>query len=161
MIHYQLRCALDHEFDGWFASSDAFETQAAQHLIACPECASTAVSRALMAPRLARKSRITDNDPSPPQTNHPKPPASPAPTHPAAAGTIPDALRAALIKMRAEVEKHCDYVGPNFAAEARKIHNGETPPRAIYGESTDAQAEALADDGIPIARIPWLPRADS
>ncbi len=74
---------------------------------------------------------------------------------------MPDQVRAALLKLRAEVEKNCDYVGPNFATEARKIHNGEAQPRGIYGESTEAEAEALADDGIGVAQIPWLPRADS
>jgi hypothetical protein len=74
---------------------------------------------------------------------------------------MPDGVRAALQQLRREVEKNCDYVGPDFAQEARRIHNGEAPPRGIYGESTDADSEALADDGINIARIPWVPRTDS
>jgi hypothetical protein len=52
-------------------------------------------------------------------------------------------------------------VGADFAEEARRIHEGKAPLRGIYGESTDEQAEELAEDGINIARIPWLPRADS
>jgi hypothetical protein len=93
----------------------------------------------------------------------PEPPAAaPAPAPAAAAGgVIPDAVRGMLTKLRTEIEKNCDYVGPNFAAEARKIHNGEAEPRGIYGETSPAEAEALADDGIEIASIPWLPRADS
>jgi hypothetical protein len=74
---------------------------------------------------------------------------------------MPDQVRAALLKLRAEVEKNCDYVGPEFANEARRIHNGEAPARGIYGESTEAEVEALEDDGIGVAQIPWLPRADS
>jgi hypothetical protein len=74
---------------------------------------------------------------------------------------IPDSVRAALQKLREEVEKNCDYVGQDFAAEARRIHNGETEARGIYGESTDDEAEALEEDGIAFARIPWAPRNDS
>ncbi len=65
-----------------------------------------------------------------------------------------------LQRMRAEVEKRCDYVGPGFAEEARRIHNGESEARGIYGEATPEEAERLADDGIEVASIPWVPRAD-
>jgi hypothetical protein len=171
MIHYQLRCETGHEFDGWFAGSAAFERQAEQRLIACPVCAGTSVTRALMAPNLARRGRVIEHDPNPAPTAEARPGEAPSSeTLPlpamaravtAASGAMPDAVRAVLTKLRAEVEKHCDYVGADFAAEARKIHNGEAPPRGIYGESTEAQAEALADEGIEVARIPWIPRADS
>jgi hypothetical protein len=157
VIHYQLRCADDHEFDGWFKDSGNFEKQAKRGLIACPICASTKVDRALMAPRLAAKGRIIEHEPQPVVNPVSAPPA---PVQ-AAGGVIPDQMRALLHKLRSEVEKNCDYVGPDFAKEARKIHNGEAEPRGIYGESTEAEAEALADDGIGVARIPWLPRADS
>ena len=86
------------------------------------------------------------------------------PTRPGAAcggGVIPDAVRAALQKLRAEVETNCDYVGTDFAEEARRIHHGEAKARGIYGESTQEEAEALADEGINIAQIPWVPRTDS
>jgi hypothetical protein len=164
MIHYQLRCQRDHEFDGWFKDSAAFERQAARALIQCPECADTKVSRALMAPALPRGAK------APPEPAAARPDTSPAPASPPApspapppaevAARMPDRLRAALQRMRAEVERHCDYVGPAFAEEARRIHNGDAPPRGIYGETTPEQAEALEADGIGFARIPWVPRAD-
>jgi hypothetical protein len=158
MIHYQLRCGSEHEFDGWFAGSAAFERQADAGLIACPVCAGTDVTRALMAPNLTRKGGAI----APPEDAPAPAPAVPAPMPPqAAAGRLPDGVRAALTRLRAEVEKHCDYVGADFAEEARRIHEGKAPLRGIYGESTDEQAEELAEDGINIARIPWLPRADS
>ena len=59
-----------------------------------------------------------------------------------------------LQRMRAEVEKHCDYVGPQFAEEARKIHRGESDKRGIFGETSPEQAEALAEEGIEVSRIP-------
>jgi hypothetical protein len=162
VIHYQLRCAASHEFDGWFKDSGNFERQAKRGLVACPVCASTKVDRALMAPRLAGKGRgrVIEHEPeAAPARNVAVPAAAPA-TLQAAGGVMPDQMRALLHKLRSEVEKNCDYVGPDFAKEARKIHEGDAKPRGIYGESTEAEAEALADDGIGVARIPWLPRAD-
>lgn len=153
MIHYNLRCEAAHEFDGWFKDSANFERQAERGLIACPICASVNIERGLMAPSIPRKNR---------QEIVPLPPASPpVPAMPAAGGVMPDSVRTVLRQLRTEVEKNCDYVGSDFAEEARRIHHGEALPRGIYGESTDAEAEALADEGIEFARIPWLPRTDS
>ncbi len=158
MIHYQLCCQADHEFDGWFKDSGNFERQAERGLISCPVCASTKVRRALMAPGIRKKGRAPVIEA---ETSLPVAPPAPPPVAQHAGGIMPDQVRAALLKLRAEVEKNCDYVGPNFAEEARRIHKGESKPRGIYGESTEAEAEALADDGIGVAQIPWLPRADS
>jgi hypothetical protein len=74
---------------------------------------------------------------------------------------IPAEMLAKLQRMRAEVEARCDYVGRDFAAEARRIAAGESERQAgIYGEATREEAEALRDDGIEVAAIPWVPRAD-
>lgn len=155
MIHYQLRCEAGHEFDGWFRDSAGFEAQAASALVACPSCGSVEVARALMAPAIPRKGRelIIAADPPPP-------PAEPGMPQ-SAGGALPDAVRAALQNLREEVEKNCDYVGADFAEEARRIHYGEATPRGIYGESSDEDVEALEEDGIAFARIPWVPRNDS
>ena len=69
-------------------------------------------------------------------------------------------MMAVLQRIRAEVEKNCDYVGPDFADQARAMHRGEVEPKAIYGETTDDQAESLAEEGIGVTKIPWVPRAD-
>jgi len=63
--------------------------------------------------------------------------------------------------MRKQVESNCDYVGPKFAEEARRIHRGEGRARGIYGEATPAESEKLADEGIEIASIPWVPLSDA
>lgn len=118
--------------------------------MACPECGDTAVSRALMAPAIPRKGRVT----AVAEIESPKPPVEKT------AVGVPDQMRAALQRVRAEIERTSDYVGPDFADEARRIHRGESDKRNIYGESTAEQAEALADEGIDVARIPWVPRAD-
>ena len=73
---------------------------------------------------------------------------------------LPAQMLAVLQRMRAEVEKNCDYVGPDFAEKARAMHRGEVEPKGIYGETTEEQAESLAEEGIAVAKIPWVPRAD-
>ena len=99
-----------------------------------------------------------------------RPPAAPAPTAEATpqaqqqmaalARHMPKELREALLKVRAEVEKNCEHVGDKFAEEARKIHYGESDKRGIYGETSDEEAEALADEGIEFGRLPWIPRGN-
>jgi hypothetical protein len=151
MIHYQLRCSAEHAFDGWFKDSTSFERQAKRGLLECPFCGVTDVERALMTPALAKRGG-SSRMPVPTETVE-APPISdstavattkPAPAAMAVDGLkIPDQVRAALQKLRAEVEKNCDYVGADFA-----------------DETTPEQAETLAEEGIHVARVPWIPRAD-
>jgi hypothetical protein len=164
MIHYALRCGDGHDFDGWFRSSASFDAQAAQGLLDCPICANTVIERAIMAPRLNRGGH---RRPAVEAPSTPKAPKSnltdslPAPQAPASAPPLPDQVRAVLQRIRTEVEKRCDYVGPRFAETARRIHVGDEPHRPIYGEATPDEADSLAEDGIDVSRIPWVPRADS
>jgi hypothetical protein len=161
MIHYALQCSQAHEFDGWFASSAAFDAQCARGLVECPACGDVEVTRALMTPSVPRKGSAVVPASSSEQVQSNAPEHIPSQGAMAVTGEkLPDHLRAALQRLRAEVERNCDYVGPEFAEEARRIHTGEATPRGIYGETTPEQAEALAEDGIAIARIPWVPRAD-
>jgi hypothetical protein len=155
MIHYQLRCGAGHAFDGWFRDSAAFEQQTEAGYTTCPVCGAADVKRALMAPALGKKGR------KPPAQIEASAVAAPErPPTPIAGGELPDGMRAMLQKLRAEVEKKCDYVGSEFAAEARRIHSGASEKRGIYGEASPEDAERLADDGIDVAQIPWVPRAD-
>ena len=89
----------------------------------------------------------------------PEPPSDPAPMA-VQTPAVPAHIRAVLQKMRAEIEEKCDYVGDDFADEARRIHHGESDARGIYGETTAEDAESLAEEGIEVTRIPWVPRAD-
>jgi hypothetical protein len=99
--------------------------------------------------------------PPTPVAEAPAPPPSPPALPAAALAAMPAELRAMLRHMRTEVEKNCDYVGADFAEEARKIHHGETEARGIFGEATEDEAEALREEGIDIARIPWVPPSDA
>jgi hypothetical protein len=74
---------------------------------------------------------------------------------------MPAELRAMLRHLRTEIEKNCDYVGADFAEEARKIHHGEAEARGIFGEASEDEAEALREEGIEIGHIPWVPPTDA
>lgn len=153
MIHYALRCQDDHSFDGWFKDSTTFEKMARRGLVECPVCGSTRVERALMAPAIGRAAKAKGRPDA-------KPEAKASPPAKAAGGTIPAEMLAMLQRLRAEIEKTCDYVGPRFAEEARRIHEGEAEPRGIYGEATPEEAEALREDGIGFETIPWVRPAE-
>ncbi len=144
MIHYQLRCVDGHEFEGWFKSSASFEAQAERGLLCCPRCGKTEVGRGLMAPAVRTR---------------PVGKATTAPEAPVVA--LPDEMRAMLQRIRAEVERNCEDMGDRFADEAIRMSRGEADERAIYGNASDEDREALADEGIAVVQIPWLKPAES
>lgn len=143
MIQYALKCADGHSFDSWFQSSEAYEKLVASGMIACAVCGISKVEKAVMAPRV-RAGSETAIDATPPA------PVTPL-TQPA------DAKQQALAELRRRVEDNSDYVGVNFADEARAMHEGKVPERAIYGEAKVDEARKLLDDGISVAPLPFLP----
>jgi len=164
MILYRLRCSKGHEFESWFKDSKTYERQEKKSLVGCAVCGDAKVVRAPMAPRLGKGSKKGEVEaPAAPQSAAPAAPALPTPEQQqmaALARHMPKELREALSKVRAEVEKNCEHVGDKFAEEARKIHYGESDKRGIYGETSDEEAEALADEGIEFGRLPWIPRGN-
>ncbi len=140
MIRYALRCSRGHAFDGWFRSGQEFETLRGAGHVGCPDCGATDVEKALMTPQV-RPARIAP-------TADPAPAPQPDPAQ---------ARRAALAELRRRVEANSDYVGPRFATEARAMHAGEAPERAIHGEARLDEARALLEDGVPVLPLPFLP----
>ncbi|HYB57120.1 MAG TPA: DUF1178 family protein [Alphaproteobacteria bacterium] len=156
MIVYSLNCAKHHTFEAWFRDSASYEAQASRRAVLCPECGSTKVSKAPMAPRLARGPRAEGEPaerPAEAQTT-PAPAAKESPGGPALMA------QKALKALMRQIEANCEYVGERFAEEARKIHYGEVKRRDIYGEAKDEEAEALTEEGVEFHRIPWLRRSD-
>ena len=99
-----------------------------------------------MAPRIGKKGKDEAAEIVEAPATAPTPAPSPEQQQMSAlAKQMPKELREALLKVRAEVEKNCEHVGDKFAEEARKIHYGESDKRGIYGETSDEEAEALAE----------------
>ncbi|MGB0411118.1 MAG: DUF1178 family protein [Pikeienuella sp.] len=152
MIRYDLKCADGHDFEAWFASSSAYDKLAAAGMVTCSLCGSDKVEKALMAPRVPKKGNSKTEQPAP----APQPEPEPVLTAPVGAE-----VEKRLAALRAEVEKNSDYVGDKFAAEARKMHVGDSEARAIHGEATLADAKSLIEDGVPVAPLPFAPKRNS
>jgi hypothetical protein len=158
MILYRLRCSKGHEFDSWFKDSKTYERQEKKSLIGCAVCGDAKVTRALMSPRLGTKGNKKKTEVAVQAPAQAQPQADPRMA--ALAQHMPKEVREALLKVRAEIEKNCEHVGDRFAEEARKIHYGESEKRGIYGETSDEEAQALAEEGIEVGRLPWIPRGN-
>src|SRR5579862_3655168 len=106
MILFTLKCDADHEFEGWFRDNAAYDRQQRRGLIACPECGSKKVEKALMAPRLGRSDKSA---PEPAAEARSESPAQ-TPTAPATdeAPPTPAQVRRALQILRRHIELHCD-----------------------------------------------------
>jgi hypothetical protein len=146
MIRYTLRCAEGHGFDSWFQSADSFESLSRSGLLACPECGATRIEKSLMAPQVRpARTRAAPREDEAPAAG------------PLAAPT--DERERTLAALRAHVEANSDYVGLNFVAEARAMHEGSAPARSIHGEARLDEAKKLIEDGVPVAPLPFLPRS--
>jgi hypothetical protein len=64
---------------------------------------------------------------------------------------------AQLRQLQRKVKSECRDVGTEFATEVRKMHYGDSEPENIYGHSSAEERESLADEGIDIVTLPWLP----
>lgn len=153
MIKYALTCKDGHAFEAWFANSATYDKQARRGLVSCPDCGSTKVEKAMMAPSVATRGRgrgereiVPDAPPSPEQMRRM-----------AAQKEMLEVMR----KVRRHVEANAEYVGPKFAEEARKIHHEETEARGIYGEASLAEAKELVEEGIGVLPLPRLPEDGS
>jgi hypothetical protein len=139
MIKYALSCADGHVFDSWFPDSAAYDKQRKRGFIACPECGSTRVEKAIMAPAVVGGERpALDEGP---------------------AIVVDDRRRLArefLVRMRREIEANTDDVGAKFPQVARAIHLGEEPERAIRGRASLAEAKSLLEDGVGVLPVPML-----
>jgi len=140
---FNLRCAADHHFEGWFASQDDHERQAARGLLECPLCGSKDVQRAPSAPYVNLAAAA-------PQAR-----AQAARTAPAPATPSPEQVQAMLVKLAREVVATSEDVGERFAEEARRIHYDEAPERSIRGVATRAEAAALQEEGIAVVPLPF------
>lgn len=144
MIKFTLKCDEDHSFESWFQSGNAFDALAASGHVTCTVCGSASVKKTLMTPRVRPARNGTE-----PTAGIPRQMALSAPQSEA---------ETALAAMRKQVEENSDYVGKDFAKEARDMHLGDSPERSIYGTASAEQARALIDDGVPVVPLPFIPK---
>lgn len=159
MIVYDLKCANDHVFEVWFASSQAYEDQRARGLVACAFCGSTEVGKAVMAPRLNAKGNqrdallpaVTEAPPSPPAPVSVSNAPAPAPAEVAKL----QAVLHALAQAQAKALEQSTWVGRDFADRARAMHYGEEDHAPIHGQADPDEAAALVEEGVTVAPLPF------
>jgi hypothetical protein len=143
MIVFDLHCKDGHRFEGWFASARDFASQKKRGMLNCPSCGGTGIERLLSAPRLNMGAQAPG-----------EPPPAPARKTPDMEGRDPFAVAQMLYsRMLDEIFAKSEDVGKKFPDEARKIHYNESPGRAIRGQATQEEHDALLDEGIPVARF--------
>lgn len=141
MIVYDLGCANDHRFEGWFSSTDDYKEQAKSRLLSCPMCGDEHIAR------LPHASYVGTGAPdrAPPEA---PPPAKKALPHQYA--NLGAELLANVIE---RVLENTEDVGRAFPEEARKIHYHEAPERHIRGTASNKEVEALRDEGIEVVAL--------
>jgi hypothetical protein len=144
MIKYSLVCEKSHSFESWFPDSGSYETQSRRGLIACPDCGSARVSKALMAPAIVGSGKKTPGQDG-------------AATPVALLDERQQRMREMARHLRQEIIANTDDVGSKFPDEARAIHDGEAPLRSIRGQATPEEARALIEEGVGVLPLPFLP----
>ena len=152
MIRYNLHCERGHAFESWFQDSAAYDSQRKRRLVDCPQCGSTKIDKAIMAPKISRGGKRGDPEPAAVHT-----PTVAEPNATPLMMTQERALRAKLKELRDHVVKNADNVGDKFPNEARKMHYGDIEHRPIYGEASPDEARSLIDEGIEVSPLPVLP----
>jgi hypothetical protein len=143
VIVYNLGCANEHRFEGWFSSAHDFEQQTASNLLSCPLCGNERISRLPNGPYVSTAAE---------RPAQPKPQPDKGVPHQYA--NVGAELLAKLID---KVIENTVDVGQAFPEEARKIHYQEAPERHIRGVASPKEVEALREEGIEVVSLPVPP----
>ena len=139
MIVFDLGCANNHRFEGWFDSNEDYERQIGSKLVACPLCGNAEVARL-------------------PHASHIRTAVREAPARADASAAFPQQYanvgRDVLAKVIEHIVKNTEDVGPAFPEEARKIHYREAPERKIRGTASREEVDDLRDEGIEVVALP-------
>lgn len=142
-----LHCQNDHAFEGWFGSEQDFQSQLQRGLLTCPLCGDAQVRKALSAPRINLGARES------PATTSPRPDAAePSRVSDPAQVSMPAA--ASVLQWARQAAAQAEDVGSQFAEEARRIHRGDAPERAIKGQASADQTLQLLEEGVPVLPLP-------
>ena len=135
MIKYKLLCKnCSDSFESWFASSKEFERLKKSNLLQCLNCNSNKIDKSLMAPSIINKQKKNSKDTKKFLE-----------------------IKNKLKEYKKFVKNNFDYVGDNFAYEARSIHyNNKKKQKGIYGNASIKEAKELSEEGIEVETVPWI-----
>ena len=135
MIKYKLSCKnCSDNFESWFISSKEFERLKKSKLLHCLNCNSSKIEKSLMAPSILNKQNKNNKE-----------------------SKKFLEIKNKLKKYKKFIKNNFDYVGDNFAYEARSIHyNNKKKEKGIYGKASIDEAKELSEEGIDIETVPWI-----
>ena len=136
MIKYRLLCnSCSNNFDSWFATSKEYEKLKKLKLFNCPICNSPNIDKSLMAPSVINKK---NNNSDINLKKHIE-------------------IKNKLKEYKKFIKNNFDYVGENFAYEARSVHyDNKKRKKGIYGNASKEEIKELKEEGIETEIIPWV-----
>ena len=138
MIKYKLICKdCETTFDSWFSSSKEYEKLKKRKFLNCHFCNSLNVGKALMSPSVnMSKNNLIDINSSSKKYRY---------------------IKKTISKYQEFIKKNFEYVGENFAHEARSLHyKNKKKTKGIYGTATKEDLNELNEEGIKTEIIPWI-----
>jgi len=126
MIIYDLQCAHEHKFEGWFKSREEYDRENKAKRLSCPLCGDSQITLLPTGGHVSVKERTEKRSDQ---------------------GKFVRALTE-------YVEKNFDNVGPGFAEEALKMHFDEVDHRNIRGTMTDGEEKELQEEGVEYIKVP-------
>ena len=142
MIKYNLVCKdCDLTFDSWFATSKEYDKLKKKKLLNCHNCTSPRVEKNLMAPKLINKNLVQKTEKE--LQKYKK-------------------IKKTISEYQKFIKNNFNYVGENFAYEARSIHyNNKKKNKGIYGTASKEDLQELREEGIDAQMIPWVEENDN
>ena len=137
MIKYKLICKdCNISFDSWFSSSKEYEKLKKKKFLNCHICNSLNVEKTLMSPSvfLSKNKDMIDVEEKKNKE-----------------------IKKTIFEYQEFIKKNLDYVGDNFAYEARLIHyKNKKAIKGIYGSATKEDLKELKEEGVETEMIPWI-----
>ena len=137
MIKYKLICKdCETTFDSWFSTSREYEKLKKKNFLNCHVCNSLNVEKTLMSPSVfMSKNNIMIDTPSQKYKE----------------------IKKTISQYQEFIKKNFNYVGENFAYEARSIHyKNKKSSKGIYGTATNEDLKELKEEGIEAEIIHWI-----
>ena len=137
MIKYQLICKeCKLTFDSWFASSKEFEKLKKKNFLICHNCNSIDIEKSIMKPNVLNKRKSISETPL--KNNNLR-------------------IKKTIKEYQNFIKNNFDYVGSNFAYEARSIHyDKKKRKKGIFGKPSKNDLIELKEEGIDAQMIPWI-----
>ena len=137
MIVFKLICKdCEISFDSWFSSSREYEKLKKKKFLKCYSCNSLNVKKSLMSPSIFKSKNNIKIDHLDSKYKE---------------------IKKKISDYQNFIKKNLDYVGENFAHEARLIHyKNKKVSKGIYGTVSIKDVKELKEEGIEAKLIPWV-----